>query len=279
MITIGEITNGTHREFTKLSLLDADVLLAHVFGQTREYIYSHPDKSLTKAQERKFRDLVQRRLDGEPISYLTGHKEFYGMDFIMNPDVLIPRPDTELLVEAVMKYVQDIQRTPLRIVDVGTGSGNIAVALKYHLKNRVEMLGTDISKSALHIARKNSRLHNVKVQYFQGSVLDALPKNTQDKCDIIIFNAPYLTKTESRKKALQFEPQVALNSGSTPTALYETLLQQAPEHLERKGSIFFEIGHRQADQIRNLTQRYLQNSTIEILKDLGGYDRVAHIST
>lgn len=269
-MTIGDITHQAAAT-RGLPLLEVDMLLAHVVDATREYIYSHPEYVLSSSQLKKFRALEQRRLAGEPIAYLIGHKEFYGLDFIVNKHVLIPRPDTELLVDIVLGDLRSNDTTV--IADIGTGSGNIAIAIKKHF-SACTMLATDVSKPAVEVAKANAKKNNTKISFFQGDVLQALPKKYQHGIDIITFNAPYLTKTEARKKNLAYEPQVALTPTGKPTELIERMLQQADEYLAPRGRIYLEIGHRQGTQVTALCKKYFHASRVTITQDLGKFDRV-----
>lgn len=254
-----------------LSLHELDILIANLLDKPKEFIYAHPEYKLRQSQITRLKKHIQRRKAGEPIAYITGHKEFYDLDFIVTSDVLIPRPDTELLVECVVNYAK---KNKLTIADIGTGSGNIAVAVKKTLRSRCRMIATDISATALHIARKNAKHHNTAVTFYKSNVLRKLPSSLHTKLDIIMCNAPYLTKTEAHKKNLQYEPQVALTPTDSPTSIIQQLLQQTPRFLKPDGVIFLEIGHRQANQVKKLCRTYFPHSQIKVHKDLGNFDRV-----
>jgi len=257
-----------------VSLHEIDILLSYVLHKPKEFIYGHPQHTLTTSQQTKIFALLKRRRAGEPIAYLTGHKEFYGLDFLVSPAVLIPRPDTELLVEMVLDVCV---RTNYTIADIGTGSGNIAITLKHSLPN-CTVIATDVSSAALAIAKKNAKHLQTKLQFFQGDVLQALPKRLHHTIDVLIFNAPYLTKTEAKKANLAHEPQLALTAPGQPTELIERLLQQASEFLTPTGHIFLEIGYRQAQQVQKLCHRYFPTAQVSVQKDLGGFDRVVQLS-
>lgn len=257
---------------SRIPLHEIDILLSHVLNKPKEYIYAHPDSDLTKLQLAKLQKLITRRQAGEPIAYLTGHKEFYGLDFFVTPAVLIPRPDTELLVEQVLKLNLKHQT----ILDVGTGSGNIAITLKHELPN-CKMMATDISATALAVAKRNATHNHASITFFKSDVLANLPKSYHHTLDIITFNAPYLTKTEAKKANLQFEPQVALTPTGQPTELIERLLQQADQFLAPTGQIFFEIGYRQANQVKKLCQKYFPTAKLSVQQDLGGWDRLVRL--
>ncbi|MBU0670604.1 peptide chain release factor N(5)-glutamine methyltransferase, partial [Patescibacteria group bacterium] len=206
---------------TDLDYLDTDVILSFVTEKNREYIFAHQDKELLDRELREFNKLVKRRQKGEPIAYITGHKEFYGLDFMVNKDVLVPRPDTELIVENVInvgnvrneQFEQAKRSNNFNILDVGTGSGCIPVVLKKQLP-KANVYGSDISGKAIKIARMNAKRlldrEGANVKFYKSNLLKQIPKNLKDKLDIITFNPPYLTKNEARKKELAYEPQVAL---------------------------------------------------------------------
>ncbi|MDP3970633.1 MAG: peptide chain release factor N(5)-glutamine methyltransferase [bacterium] len=275
-MTIGDIIHDKlpgKASQKKLTFLDSDVLLEFVTNQPREYLYSYPEKELTAAEEKHFLNLRQRRLAGEPIAYLTGTKEFYDLDFIVNKDVLIPRPDTELLVDAVLNYLTDTKAQKSMIADIGTGSGNIAIAVKKNYPN-CNMIATDVSKTALAVAKKNASNNKVKIKFYPGDVLAALPTSLLNSLDVICFNAPYLTKTEAKKHNLAHEPQVALTPTGEPTELIERLLVNAEKYLTTDGIIFLEIGHLQADQVTKLCYKYFPAAQVSITQDLGNFDRL-----
>lgn len=248
---------------------EMDMLMSFVLRKPKEFVYAHPTHQLTQIQYRQFQTLVKRRQHGEPIAYLTGHKEFYGLDFIVNKAVLIPRPDTETLIDAVLK----LNPNHKTILDVGTGSGNIAITLKHELPN-CHVIATDVSAAALMVAKTNARRLHTKIKFYTSNVLTQLPKSLQGKIDIITFNAPYLTKQEAHKANLKYEPPVALTPTGSPTSLIEQLLQQAPDFLKPTGQIYLEIGWRQAKQVTTLCKHYFPTAKVRVVKDLGGFDRV-----
>ena len=199
------------------SALDADILLSFVLKKSKEFLYTYPEKKLTKNQLAKFNQLINRRLKREPVAYLINRKEFYGLDFYVDKNVLIPRPLTESLVEQVIKEVGNKKAT---IADIGTGSGCIAIALKKHLP-QATIYATDISPAALKVAKKNAKKHRVKIKFLKGDLLKPfLPsrKATRPgrvafkKIDIIIANLPYLIKNQI-KNELKYEPKTALLGG------------------------------------------------------------------
>lgn len=264
--SVGELLQ---RSWHRVPLHEIDILLAHHLKHDQVFLYSHPEYRLTAPQWQKFQQSVTRRQRGEPIAYITGHKEFFDLDFVVSRAVLIPRPDTELLVETAAALAP----AHAVVVDIGTGSGNIAVALKIQRPD-CTLLATDISAAALNLARRNAKRHKVNIRFYRGDVLRALPRQLEHKLDLICFNAPYLTKTEARKAGLAFEPHVALTPKGKPCELIERLLQQAQPFLKPTGKILLEIGYNQGKAVQKLCHTYLPHVTTTIKKDLGGFDRV-----
>lgn len=232
MPCVQRIINDNWPKLRKISdspILDCEILLAHVLKKPREFLYAHPNREVAENTKKKFEKLLRRRIKGEPIAYLISHKEFFGLDFYVDKRVMIPRPDTEALLE---KIIKETKNKKITIVDVGTGSGCLAIALKKHLP-QCEIIATDISKKALAVAGKNAKKHKVKIEFLHGDLLRPL----QEKVDLIVANLPYLPKNVSRKKNLKFEPQLALrNKGQT-----KRLLKQAKNYLKPEGKIFLEI--------------------------------------
>src|SRR3990167_6098292 len=172
----------------KITMHEMDILMAFVLRKPKEFIYAHPTHKITKSQYNKFQNLVKRRERGEPMAYLIEHKEFYGLDFLVNQHVLIPRPDTETLIETVLPQLKPGQV----VCDIGTGSGNIAITLK-KLHPSCNVIATDISKTALGVAKRNAKKIKTPVTFYRGDVWQALPKKYHGKIDWLICNTPYLT--------------------------------------------------------------------------------------
>ncbi len=249
-MTIKEILKQAIKQLNKAkidsSALDADILLSFVLKKPKEFLYTYPEKKLTKNQLAGFNRLINCRVKREPVAYLTHHKEFYGLDFYVDKNVLIPRPLTESLVEEVINYAKN-QR--LTIADIGTGSGCIAITLKKHLPNTT-IYATDISPAALKVAKKNARKHKTKIKFFKGNLLEPfLPpssrkatfRNVAFKIDYIVANLPYLNKTQI-KNELKYEPKTALLGGDK---YIKELLWQAKKLKPRPKKIFLEIKQKQ----------------------------------
>jgi len=251
--------------------LDAEILLAHVFNCERYQLYLRFDEDITLNQYNEFMDLIEKRLSRWPVAYLINKKEFMSMEFYVTPEVLIPRPDTELLVEKSMEIIKKIDREAL-VVDVGTGSGAIAVSLA-HFMNNVQVIATDISEGALKIAKKNAKRHGVieNITFLQEGLLNSILQNFF--CvDIIIANLPYIPTGEIKllSEEVQKEPITALDGGIDGLEYYNKLLGQAYLALE-KGYLLLEIGHGQAKKIFDLAGGGWKK---KLYYDLAGRERV-----
>lgn len=251
--------------------LDAEVLLSFTIKKPKEFIYSHPEYKLTKVQQIKFQKIISRRTKYEPIAYITGQKEFFGLDFCVDKNVLIPRPETELLIEGVINY---IKRVKLNIIDIGTGSGCIAITLKKYLP-KANVTATDISKHALNAAQKNAKKHKVKINFIQSDLLKNL---SNKKIDIIIANLPYLDDKQKNQRTetrfLKHEPQLAFGGGKYGLEIYEKLFQQINQLKYQPQVIFCEIGHAYLNQTRKLVKKYFPQQNFKIKKDLSDKNRI-----
>jgi release factor glutamine methyltransferase len=253
-----------------LSRIDARVLLQHVLQVSHAWLITHEDVTLNSAQEAQYLVLVAKRKKGEPIAYLVGTREFYGLDFAIGPGVLIPRPDTELLVELALQYL------PLNgmLLDLGTGSGAIAISIA---KNRpdVTVVAVDCSFEALHFARLNAHTHGVVIAFYQGHWFDALPMNL--RFDLIVSNPPYIAKADAHLSQgdLRFEPIMALTDGSEDgLADIRHIVNYAKPYLNSQGRLLLEHGYNQAEACRLLLQK-ANFTTIFSAKDLTSIERVS----
>ena len=264
--------------------LDAQLLLSHVLGKERSYLYMYPEQELEPAQETRWRALLARRERGEPVAYLLGHKEFYGLDFSVDRRVLIPRPETELLVEAALSICrQRLSRgkAPL-VADIGTGSGAIPVSIAVHEPALPSLYAIDISADALEVARLNCRRHQVtdRVRLLQGNLLEPLPAAV----DLLLANLPYVGTREQETMlpdVLNYEPHLALFSGPDGLELLQRLLREAGrgEKLRTGAVLLLEIGYRQRESLTHLAQAIWPQARVSCLKDYAGWDRVLQIET
>lgn len=234
--------------------LEAHVLLGHALNKSRAYLLAHPDTELGSAQSAAFDALLQRRLHGEPIAYILGQREFYGLDFSVTPAVLIPRPETELLVELALERIPPQQ--PMRILDLGTGSGAIALTLA-KLRPLAQLTAVDVSPEALTVARHNAeRLGVSNIRFIQSDWFQALAGDTQ--FDLVVANAPYIAETDPhlRQGDVRFEPSSALRSGADGLDDIRHIVAQARPYLSAHGWLMLEHGYDQADACARLMQKF-----------------------
>lgn len=260
--------------------LDAQVLLANILDKSRTWIVAHPEAPMTQAQLASVDEAVSRLTDGEPLPYIIGHWEFFGIDLEITPDVLIPRPETELLVECAIKWlkVSEERRT---VADIGTGSGCIAIAIAKAIPD-VKITATDISRPALEVAGRNARRQRVRkqIEFVQCDLLpphpDPLP--TDLHFDLICANLPYIpTKTLHGLEVYKREPTLALNGGSDGLEVVRQLLKIAPEWLAPNGMILLEIEASQGISAVSLAYDSFDNAEIILHRDLVGQNRLVEI--
>ena len=258
--------------------IDARLLLQKATGLNHSYVLAHGEKALTSEQSATYDSFLARAAKKEPIPYLIGSTEFYGLLFEIGPAVLIPRPETELLVDRALAWTQARaqDRENLRIVDVGTGSGCIAISLAHQLSDPV-IAAVDISFDALQVARRNARfLGTGKVYFVQADLLTALP----GPFDLIVANLPYIAADEWTvvdDGVKWYEPRVALDGGEDGLEFLRKLLYQAMYKLHPRGALFLEIGWRQGKAVTELATSLLPQADVRLLQDYAGHDRVVQI--
>jgi release factor glutamine methyltransferase len=265
---------GQLRASSPTARLDAELLLAHVLGWERARLLAEGRLPLDSQRESAFRGLVARRAALEPVAYLVGHKEFYGLDLAVDSRVLVPRPETELLVEKALERLNVRTLEHLNIVDVGTGSGAIAVALALHLP-MAQIIAIDLSPAALELARRNVERHGLaeRVRLLQGDLLDPLDQPV----DLIVSNPPYTILSEIDEGVRRYEPHQALDGGADGLELYRRLLAAAPAKLRPGGAVLLEIGATQAAAVAELARRGFPQAALSVYQDLAGHDRVVAI--
>jgi release factor glutamine methyltransferase len=251
--------------------MNAEVLLMFVLACDRAYLYAHPERELTGEESARYDAALAERSTGKPSQYITGHQEFWGLDLIVSPAVLIPRPETEHVVETVLELAREVERP--RIVDVGTGSGCIALALAKELP-RAEFRAVDVSEAALEIARANAaRLELAdRVEFRQSDLLAAFPAGAA--FDFVVSNPPYVGEAEPEKvqrEVREFEPRVAVFAGKQGLEVYKRLIPQARERLKPGGWLVMEIGYSIEEAVRALLQGW---SDLRVTRDLQGIARV-----
>jgi release factor glutamine methyltransferase len=249
------------------SSLETEILLRFVLGLDRATLYSNPELAVSKSQYEKYCNLVERRCWGEPSAYITGHKEFYGLDFKIDRRVLVPRPETELLVEKGIAFCQT--HPDARVADIGTGSGCIAISLAKNVPD-VKIYAADRSMGALEAAEENLVLHKVKdrIELMWGDLLKPLP----EPVDLILANLPYVKKDEVNAK---YEPEIALDGGMDGLDAVRELIKQLPGKLNPGGFLLMEIGMGQAEAVTGYLHKAFPGGAVEIFKDLAGIERVA----
>ncbi len=279
MIQISDILLELHTRLSSVSqtpLLDAQVLLGHILGRTRTWVLTHPEAHLSSDQEHALRDALTRLEAGEPLAYVLGNWEFYGLVFFITPDTLIPRPVTELLVEQALSWSRTRTKR-LRAADIGTGSGCIAISLALTASN-IHILGCDISLAALQVAKANTNRHRVsgKVDFVQ---CDLLPP-VKVQFDLICANLPYIpTETLHSLKVYQREPALALDGGEDGLGQIRRLLNEAETALAPGGLLLLEIEAASGAAVHSLAREAFPNADGLVLPDLAGRDRLVSVLT
>lgn len=252
--------------------LDAEILLLFALEREgdRAYLFAHAAELLDIPTAARYRELLAGRATGKPMQYITAHQEFWGLDFLVTPEVLIPRPETEHAVEAVLQLVGE--QKPLRMLDVGTGSGCIAIALAHDLAY-AEVTAVDVSFAALQVARKNAARNQVSVRFLESDLLSAV---VDEQFDVIISNPPYVASNHpeaAQRQVLDFEPSLALFGGPTGLEIYSRLIPQAHACLPPGGHLVLEIGYSIEAPVRALLHRS-QWGELRTVPDLQGIPRV-----
>jgi release factor glutamine methyltransferase len=249
------------------------LLLGHVLGLTRAQIHTHPERRLDATELESYHKLIKRRRQHEPVAYVIGHKEFYGLDFYVDRRVLIPRPETELLIEKGLEIGQAVSH-PLTIADVGTGCGAIAISLAVHLPQAI-IYALDASSGALEVAALNRRRYSVEkpVRLLQGDLLSPLP----EPVDLVIANLPYVSGAEWEqlpRTITAYEPRSALDGGPDGLEAIRRLLAQAWSHLKPQATILLEIGATQGAAVTNLAGHHFPAAVVKVVQDYAQVDRM-----
>ena len=255
--------------------LDAQVILAHVLGVDRSWLFAHYDYELMPAETERYSQLVARRTAAEPVAYLVGKREFYGLELDVDRRVLIPRPETELLVDAVLDHIESRSERHVIVADIGAGSGAIALAVATNCPEAT-VYATDISEDALSVARQNVSRWDVRhqVTLLRGDLLEPLP----EKVDILAANLPYIRSDEYRtlqRDVRDYEPQLALEAGPQGLDVIQRLLRQASAFLKPGGVVFLEIGYEQGEAMLALAGKLMPKAlSITVRQDYRGQDRL-----
>jgi release factor glutamine methyltransferase len=276
--TIGALLDWTAKYLlqkgSEFPRLDAEVLLAHALGCKRIDLYARYAESAPEQERAQFKELIHKRVDGCPVAYLVGRKEFFSLTFEVDPSVLIPRPDTECVVAECLRLAKDTSEP--RIVDVGTGSGAIAVAVAHQHKG-ARVWAIDISAAALALAERNAARHGVaeRIRFLQGDLL--APLSSEDRFHFVLCNPPYIPHDELDKLlpgVRNYEPLVALDGGPDGFAVFDRLLAQAHDRLETAGQLIVEIGAPQEKPARERIERHGGYELAETIFDHAGHPRV-----
>ncbi len=250
---------------------EAGVLLAFVLSQEFSWLYAHPRHKLSTGQEEKFRESVGQRAAGMPFQYISNKQEFMSLDFYVDANCLIPRADTEVLVEAALAWIQAHPAERMRVLEVGTGSGAIAVSIARYSDN-TEIHAMDLSDDALRIAQENARKHQAHIHFFKADFLAWEPDNTYS---LLLSNPPYIPHHQLKglmPGVRDYEPHMALDGGEDGLLFYRAIAQKANKLLLPGGAIFTEVGINQAEQVMLLYQQH--GLEVRSYKDLAGIDRV-----
>jgi len=257
--------------------IEAGVILSFVLDCDRAYIYSHGDRLIDESQVNTFFDLIKERSCGKPTQYITGFQEFMSLKFEVNQHVLIPRPETEILVERIIEYVKGNYTDNVNILDIGTGSGCISVSLAYYLPD-CHITAVDISYEALKIAKRNAENAGIgnRIKFIQSDLFSQLsiPQDNV-RYDIIVSNPPYIPSSDIENLQLEvkgYEPIEALDGGDDGLYFYREIIKASSRFLKHGGLLAFEVGYNQAQYVSDLMKEYYY--VVEVIKDLAKVDRV-----
>jgi release factor glutamine methyltransferase len=263
------------KDFSQDPGLDAQILLMHELGKTKSWVLAHPDFELEPRNMASLDGLANRVRQGEPIPYIIGHWEFYSLDVLVTSDVLIPRPETEMMVEMALEWLTKPGRQKQRVLDMGTGSGCISVALAFCYPY-VSIVGVDSSERALKVAQQNAEMYHLekRIQFLRSSLFAKL----EGKFDVICANLPYIPTKELRSlRVSKFEPNIALDGGEDGLTIISTFLRDAVSFVNHPGLILCEYGIGQQYAIRKLADFHFPQGEKKTLKDLQGIPRILSI--
>ena len=266
--------------------LKARLLLCHLLGQSKEYLMINDAEEIDTETQIAYYSLLDRLTSGEPLQYITGHQEFMGLDFLVNQNVLIPQPDTEILVQAVIKYLEhncgkenvklfeNLEKRKInkpKILDLCTGSGAIAISLVKNCPNDVEVVASDVSHGALEVAQMNCKKNSAKVKLVESNLFETI----EEKFDVIVSNPPYVETDVISELSMdvQNEPHLALDGGKDGLDFYRKIAKEAEQYLTEEGMIFLEIGYNQKEEVTEILEKNRFKNII-CLQDFAGNDRV-----
>jgi release factor glutamine methyltransferase len=270
--TIRQVTEILHENGIIEPRREANSLLAFYLGKDKTFLIAHPEFELTEVDEVLFYQLVFRRANREPFQHITGKQEFYGLDFEVNSDVLIPRPETEMIVENAIEILQDLENP--RFCEVGVGSGCISISILYNVPNAVAV-SLDISASALEMTERNAEKHNV-LDRLELKISDVFSGLNEGRFNLIVANPPYVPSQEIehlQAEVRDFEPLKALTDGKDGLSIIEKIILDSPKFLRPNGFLLMEIGFTQAEKVSQMFSGKVWQ-TVEILPDLQGIPRM-----
>lgn len=256
-----------------------EILLRHQLKMSRAQLLSNMQEELSENHRKVFVFDVHKLVAGVPVQYILGFEEFYGRQFFVNDEVLIPRPETEELVEGVLQRIEDLfqNKESVSLVDVGTGSGAIAVSLALE-NSRLQVSATDIAGESLEVAKDNAHKYDAAVEFVHGDLL--LPLIEQGiKVDVVVSNPPYITETEFEELSTvvkDFEPYRALVSGNSGLEFYERFMEELPQVLNERALVAFEVGLGQGEAVKELLQRTFPQADVQVINDINGKDRMVY---
>ncbi len=256
--------------------IQASMLLQYVLNQTKQQLIMNSETEVNIKNEIKYNEYINQIINGTPIQYITHSQQFMGLDFYVDKNVLIPQPDTEILVEEAIKIIEKLnlklENNNSKILDLCTGSGAIGVSIAHYCKN-TKVTATDISSKALEVANKNANNNNVKIKFIKS---DLFNKMENELFDIVVSNPPYIETNiiKTLSKQVQAEPHIALDGGEDGLNFYKRILSDVHKYLNKDGYLLLEIGYNQAETVINLPHTNLKLITKQPIKDLGGNDRV-----
>lgn len=282
-VTVGGALNSATQRLKEAEIdsgwLDAQVILAWVLSVERPWLFAHAEQTMSAEQADRFTELIARRVDQEPVAYLVGRREFYGLDLMVDRRVLIPRPETEMLVDEVLSELAARDASQVRVADIGTGSGAIALAIAAN-EPRARIDAVDSSRKALDVARINvHRLdeHN-QITLYHGDLMKPL----NERVDIVVANLPYVSRAEYATldaTVRAYEPPLALHGGDEGLDVIERLLRQIPQHIHAGGVVYLEIGHRQGCAAAEMARTLLPDlRSLAVHPDYQGLDRMLAIT-
>ena len=277
--TVGQAVNAATQRLEEANIttarLDAQVILAHVLGVERSWLFAHYEQVLSPEEADRYTELVVRRTAHEPVAYLVNRREFYGIDLYVDCRVLIPRPETEMLVDQVLTEATIREPQQLVVVDVGAGSGAISIAVAANAPN-TRLYALDVSADALEVARRNVETHELaeRIRLIHSDLLKRLP----ERADIVVANLPYVTRHDYRTlepDVREYEPRLALEAGAQGLDVIARLLPQLPKHCNAGCLVVLEIGYNQGDAVLRLVEKKLPQATqLELQRDYQGHDRI-----